>query len=249
MTLTKSSQARLVIYALSICAICASSVLAQEHSYPPTAPPKRTEAEKAEMAAAGRPTRTIKALPPSGITPADTTTADCSALTKYQFSATVDLKQGTPPFPVAKGDMVTGTFTFDPSVKDTYISPTQGKYVQQSPTSVQVILGEITINADLNNRLGYYITITDNDSSVKPTRDIFSWFVNDTVLAASYGLDYIQSGFSLTDYTAAVFNGDAMPDNLTLSNFSRGNLFLSGSKGGAGLWNLRSQIISVDLVQ
>jgi hypothetical protein len=170
-------------------------------------------------------------------------------LSEYQFVATVDLEMGTPPFPVAVGDTVTGTFTFNPSIKDSHILSTQGGYVQKSPATVQVKLGSITLNADLNNWLGYVITVMDNDASVSPTRDIFSWYVNDTALAVSYGLDYIQAGFSLTDFTATAFSSDAMPLDINSSNYSGGNLFISGSKGHASLWNLRSQITSVTKVQ
>ena len=170
-------------------------------------------------------------------------------LTEYQFSATIDLVMATPPFPVALGDTVTGTFSYDPTVKDTAVSPSAGAYVQKVPATVQVIIGSVTLNADLNNWLGYVIGVKDNDSSVSPTRDILSWYVNDTLLAASYGLDYIQLGFSLTDLTASVFNNAAMPDDINLRDYSNGYLFISGSKNNAGLWNLRSKVNSITRVQ
>jgi hypothetical protein len=171
------------------------------------------------------------------------------SLTTYRFTAKIDLLGGTPPFPAALGDTVTGTFTLDPTIADLCAVPYQGTYVQKAPATVQVVLGSITVNADLQNWIGYKISVTDNDPNMVPSRDTFSWYVNDTVLASTYGLDYIQAGFYLDDVTGNVFHSDAMPASLNLADFDVRNLFLSGiktiDKSPNCLWNLRAQITSL----
>jgi hypothetical protein len=187
------------------------------------------------------------------VTPTDTTTPTAQPLTKYQFSAKVDRKSGTPPFPINTGDTITGTFTFDPAVKDTFLLSTQGGYVQKLPASVQVHIGSTTINADLTNWLGYTIRTNCDDTNDATSSDTFSWYVNDTVLASMYGLDYIQTSFILGDTTGKVFTSDIMPNSLNVNDFDMRNLFISGTKIIADtpniLWNLRAQITSVDRVQ
>ena len=136
--------------------------------------------------------------------------APSTNLVEYQFFATIDTISGTPPFPVSIGDTVTGTFSLDPTVQDTADGVSdQGIYPQTESATVQVQVGAVTINADLDNSLGYKIRIDDNDSSIVPIRDSFMWAVNDTSLAASYDLDHIQVNLSFYDYTAAMFNSDA----------------------------------------
>lgn len=186
-------------------------------------------------------------------TPTDNPTPSTPTLTKYQFTAKVDLKGGTIPFPAAIGDTVTGSFILDPTVLDTYVLTAQGGYVQKPPATAQASIGSITINADLTNWIGYLIEVYDNDPNNGASRDTFSWHVNDTALANSYGLDYIQLAMILDDSTGNAFTSAALPLNLNLNDFGQKVLFISGNKiinnTLNGLWNIRAQITSLDKVQ
>jgi hypothetical protein len=177
-----------------------------------------------------------------------TDTAD-PVLSEYQFFATItSLGGGTPPFPANIGDTVTGTFSFDPTVQDSTVSPTVGWYTQTDPASVKIEVGSVTIEADLNS-YGYGIQIFDNtDSDI--TRDSIQWYITDSFLAASYGLDRIGAAFQLRDSTQTVFTSDGLPDNLDINNFDHGNLALSGSTDEDAFsttihWFFNSKIISV----
>ncbi|QXE87482.1 hypothetical protein KP003_03510 [Geomonas nitrogeniifigens] len=176
----------------------------------------------------------------------DTTPIKNATLSEYQFAATVEGKMGNTPFPVAIGDTVTGTFSFDPKLVDNFILPTQGGYFQSPPATAQVNIGSVIFNADPDDKwLGYVLRVNDNDASVAPTRDEFSWDADDSALAASFGLDRVSVTFSLTDLTATALNGDAIPTNINLDDYTSGYLYISASKGNAASFYFYSKIKSI----
>ena len=181
-----------------------------------------------------------------------TYTVTVKSLTAYHFTATIDYINRTPTIPALVGDIVTGTFSFDPTVSNHYISLNQGGYFQSPPAGVQVQIESLILNADLTNQAGYRIDTYNDESDVNPIRDSVSWFVNDTQAASAYGLDYIQIIFRLEDLTATVLNDVAIPDPLVLSEFNNPYFSLSGNKivNGIdnGLWYAHAKINTLNRI-
>ncbi|MCM2358156.1 MAG: hypothetical protein NDI77_08400, partial [Geobacteraceae bacterium] len=149
-----------------------------------------------------------------------------SSLIVYQFTATIEsYVDSWAPFPATVGDVITGTFSYDPNVS-----------TQKAPAGVQVKIGSITLNSDLNS-LNSPIVIQNDlqhpplplpDGSLSNKSDEFQWITNDTSVAAQYGLDWIQTSIVLEDSTGTVFSDSRIPANLNLSQFN--NAFISIGK-------------------
>ncbi len=176
-----------------------------------------------------------------------TYTVTVKSLTGYKFTAQIDYINGSPTIPALVGDIVTGTFSFDSTIPNHYISVNQGGYFQRPPAGVQVQIESIILNADLSSFTGYHIDIYNDESDVDPIRDSVSWYVNDTQVASVYGLDYFQMIFKLEDLTATALNDTAIPTNLVLSDFDNPYFSISGTKTingmGTGLWLLTRKLL------
>ena len=114
-------------------------------------------------------------------------------------------------------------------------------------------LGAATLNGDLNDPIGYAIMIRNNDTTVSPTIDAFEWFVNDTQVAALYGLHHITVGFRLIDDTSSsAFNNTALLNSINLNKFNYCDLQITGAKSANSIdltGFLHAQIISLTPVQ
>ncbi len=169
-----------------------------------------------------------------------------SSLIVYQFTATIEsYVDSWAPFPAAVGDVISGTFSYDPNVS-----------TQKAPAGVQVKIGTITLNSDLSS-LNPPIVIQNDlqhppnpDGSPSNKSDVFQWITNDTSVAAQYGLDWIQTAIVLEDTMGAVLSDSRIPTNLNLSQFN--NTFISIGKevhGVGGFGFCRAPITSLRRLQ
>jgi len=153
-----------------------------------------------------------------------------SPLVVYQFTATIDsYVDSWAPFPAAVGDIITGTFIYDPNV-----------VTQKAPAGVQVKIGTTTLTSDLTN-FNYPINISNDnqppplpDGSPSNKIDMFSWQTVDTQVATQYGLDYIGTVIGLEDTTGSVFTDSKVPANLVLNKFNFTYLLISKEVHGVG---------------
>ena len=160
----------------------------------------------------------------------DTSAAQtASSLVVYQFTATIQsYVDSWAPFPAAVGDVITGTFSYDPNVG-----------TQKAPAGVQVKIGSITLNSDLSSMYSPIVIQNDlqhpplPDGSPSNKSDVFQWITNDTSVAAQYGLVWIQTSIVLEDTAGTVFNDSRIPTNLSLSQFN--NAFISIGKEVQGV--------------
>lgn len=96
------------------------------------------------------------------------TSSGTSSLVLYQYTAVVQVYADmAAPFPAAVGDVITGTFTYDP-----------GTAVQKPPAGVHLKIGDITLTSDLDSfttNLGILNTINiRNDSQHVDPDGVFS---------------------------------------------------------------------------
>lgn len=159
-----------------------------------------------------------------------------SPLVTYQFTATIDYYvDSVAPFPATVGDIITGTFSYDPKVVN-----------QPGTAVVQVKIDTITLNGNLSSPISF-LHVFDNTTNPS-LRDVFSWLVVDTADAAQYGLDNIQISFYLDDITATAFDS-SQPTNLDLNAFSTRQLSLGKEIRGVGASNFAgAQITSLHRV-
>lgn len=181
----------------------------------------------------------ISALTGCGGGQTDTsTTPKTSSLIVYQFTARIESYiDSTAPFPAAVGDVITGTFSYDP-ISD----------LQYAPAGVQVNIGGITLNSDLSSIISQIIII--NDQPQPGIGDAFMFGTYDTNIAAQYGLDSLLALITLDDTTATAFSDSKIPTHLSLSQFN--NAFISISKyvhGVGGYVFCRAPITSLNRLQ
>lgn len=165
-----------------------------------------------------------------------------SSLVVYQFTATIQSYVDIwAPFPAAIGEVITGTFSYDPTV-DT----------QKPPAGVQVKIRSITLNSDLSSMNSPIVVQNDVQRPPFPVgtppnkSDIFQWLTNDTTVAAQYGLAWIQTSIIMEDTSGTVFSDSKIPASLNLSQFNNAFISIGKQVQGVGGFNFcRAPITSL----
>jgi hypothetical protein len=166
----------------------------------------------------------------------------------YDFTGQIDELSGTPGFPVAVEDAVTGTFSIDPQVQDINPNPQQGVYPQTAPAGVEIHFAHTVFRADPAGFPPYQIAVLNNVAS-PVVQDTLLWSAGDPALASSLGVDNVQANLVLQDETAAVFTNDALPSRLNLRDFSPAWISVCainfGDNGANILWTIHVRIDSI----
>jgi hypothetical protein len=126
--------------------------------------------------------------------------------------------------PLEKKTPIRGTFSFDLDTPDRSPNSDQGFYHVMSPHVVELQIGDsFTFKSDLHGDYKRYnVTIRDNDDSVRPTRDSFSFYATGSDAARALGLERVTVEFTMTDMEAEVFRDDSLPEKLVLNDFDSG---------------------------
>jgi len=174
-----------------------------------------------------------------------------SSLVVYRYTAVVESYVDIwAPFPAAVGDVITGTFTYDP-----------GAAAQKPPAGVQVKIGDVTLTSNLDTfttNLGLLnaIHIRNDSQHVSPdgvvfnSGDHFDWFTHDTSTGASFGADGIGVGIALQDTTGTVFSDSTIPTQLNLNRFDNAFIQLSKEVSGVGTFVFcRALVTSLNRLQ
>ena len=154
--------------------------------------------------------------------------------------------------PLQAGTKLRGSFSFDPGVPDRSPAPNQGFYHQPPPHVVELQIGDsFSFKSDLHGDYRRYsISVHDNDDSVPPTRDTFSFSANGSDAARELGLERINVVFTMSDLTARVFHDASLPERLVLEDFDAGMLFFNFTRledGRPVTHSLRFRIRSLEL--
>jgi len=134
--------------------------------------------------------------------------------------------------PIAVGDAVSGSFSYLPDATLSNNTSASTSYRQKSPAFVQIRLGSITLNSNLNTNTdgtgGYNIEV-HNDSVAGQPLDALYLFAADTQVAESYGLASIGITFSLLDITHTATNNTALLGDIDINKFDLHNLNIYGN--------------------
>jgi hypothetical protein len=178
------------------------------------------------------------------------TSASTKPLAVYKFSATVS-HVGTNFFlPITTGDAISGSFSYLPDEAFSNTTSARAIYRQKSPAFIQIDLGTITLNADLNTKPdgtgGYNIEI-HNDSVAGQSVDALYFFAADAQLAESYGLASIGMSFSFLDSTHSAINNANLLGDIDINKFDAHTLNIFGSNDIQSL--TAAQITSLTRIQ
>jgi hypothetical protein len=181
----------------------------------------------------------------------DTTTSSTTQpLTVYKFTATVSHVGSNFFLPIAVGDSISGSFSYLPDGNGINITSNSAAYQQKAPASVQVLLGSVSLNGDLNfnnDGPGGYNIEVDNDSVAGQPQDAIYIFSRDTQIAKTYGLASIGMTFSFVDITKTALDSTALLSDIDISKFDHCTL---GVYGNSGIQSLTTaQITSLTRVQ
>lgn len=181
--------------------------------------------------------------------------ASSATATTYAFTGELDpVGRAISPegVPFEKGTTLRGTFSFDPGAPDRSPAANQGFYHQPPPHVVELQIGDsFFFKSDLHGDYRRYnISVYDNDDSVPPTRDTFSFHAIGSDAARELGLEQVGVLLTMSDLTASVFQDDSLPERLVLNDFDTGILFFNFTRSEEGRsisHGLRFRIRSLEL--
>jgi hypothetical protein len=157
------------------------------------------------------------------------------AFPTYQFSARVDQITGSPPFGVAIGDTLTGSFAYQSNAPDRNAADiNQGYFHHMSaPSGIEFRLNSLNFIAYPDS---YSILIHNNDINVIPLEDRFE------IHAQANQDSNMSIAFILRDLTAAAFSTSScnvLPSSLYFPAFNSNTLLISYIGPGSGGWSIR----------
>lgn len=171
------------------------------------------------------------------------------SLINYQFTGKIErYSEKYAPFPLAVGDMITGTFSY---------FPIGG--IQKFPAGARINIGSITLNADMNIEGVPFIITIENGTPLSEkqknnhsfSHDVFRWTLNDTVVGSQYEIDGIQAIFQLEDTTSTVFHDNKLPIDINLNDFNHPRIVFSksGPEKNTSAWFCEVKITSLTRVE
>jgi hypothetical protein len=172
-------------------------------------------------------------------------------LAVYNFSAIVSHVGNNFFLPIVVGDAVSGSFSYRPDATLSNNTSASTSYQQKSPAFVQIRLGSITLNSDLNPNTdgtgGYNIGVNNNYAAAGQPLDALYLSAKDTQVAASYGLASIGMTFSFLDITSTAMNNTALSGDIDINKFDFHKLNIYGNHDIQGLTT--AQITSLTRIQ